>query len=88
MSDDQVQESASKERKGKCGVLSGLRRGQIEGSLWRNTFGRSLGSHDVMEPCGEACSGNGYRKQTTRLPCNLLYKDAMELRYALERFLL
>ena len=40
---------------------------KMEGSLWRETLGRSLGSHDAVEPVGGIC-----RKETTRLhaiPC-------------------
>lgn len=39
----------------------------MEGSLWRETLGRSLGSHDAVEPVGGTCHGNGCRKETTRL---------------------
>ena len=39
----------------------------MEGSLWRETLGRSLGSHDAVEPIGGTCHGNGCRKETTRL---------------------
>ena len=33
----------------------------IEGPLWRETLGRSLGSHDAAELVGGMCHGNGYR---------------------------
>ena len=39
----------------------------MEGSLWRETLGRSLGSYDAMEPVGGMCHGNGCRQETTRL---------------------
>ena len=39
----------------------------MEGPLWRETFGRSLGSHDVTELVGGICHGNGCRRETTRL---------------------
>ena len=39
----------------------------MEGSLWRETLGRSLGSHDAVEPVGGTCHGNGCRRETTRL---------------------
>ena len=39
----------------------------MEGPLWRETLGRSLGSHDAAELVGEMCHGNGCRQETTRL---------------------
>ena len=37
-------------------------------TLWRETLGRSLGSHDVEELVGGMCHGNnGCRQETTRL---------------------
>ena len=39
----------------------------IEGPLWRETLGRSLGSHDATELVGGMCHGNGCRQKTTRL---------------------
>ena len=39
----------------------------MEGPLWRETFGRSLGSHDAVELVSEMCHGNGFRQETTRL---------------------
>ena len=39
----------------------------VEGSLWRETLGRSLGSHDAAERVGGICHGNGCRQETTRL---------------------
>ena len=41
--------------------------GTMEGPLWRETLGRSLGSHDVTELVGGMCHGNGCRQETTRL---------------------
>ena len=35
--------------------------------LWRETLGRSLGSHDAAEVVGWMCHGNGCRQETTRL---------------------
>ena len=39
----------------------------MEGPLWRETLGRSLGSHDAAELVGGMCHGNGFRQETTRL---------------------
>ena len=39
----------------------------MEGLLWRETLGRSLGSHDATELVGGMCHGNGCRQETTRL---------------------
>ena len=39
----------------------------MEGSLWRGTLCRSLGSHDAAELVGGMCHGNGCRQETTRL---------------------
>ena len=39
----------------------------MEGPLWRETLGRSLGSHDATELVGGMCHGNGCRQDTTRL---------------------
>ena len=39
----------------------------VEGPLWRETLGRSLGSHGAAELVGGMCYGNGYRQETTRL---------------------
>ena len=39
----------------------------MEGTLWRETLGRSLGSHDATELVGGMCHGNGCRQETTRL---------------------
>ena len=39
----------------------------MEGPLWRETLGRSLGSHDAGERFGGICHGNGCRQETTRL---------------------
>ena len=39
----------------------------MEGRLWRETLGRSLGSHDATELVGGMCNGNGCRQETTRL---------------------
>ena len=39
----------------------------MQGPLWRETLGRSLGSHDATELVGGMCHGNGCRQETTRL---------------------
>ena len=39
----------------------------MEGPLWREALGRSLGSHDEAELVGGMCHGNGCRQETTRL---------------------
>ena len=39
----------------------------MEGPLWRETLGRSLGLHDATELVGGMCHGNGCRQETTRL---------------------
>ena len=39
----------------------------MKGPLWRETLGRSLGSHDVTELVGGMCHNNGCRQETTRL---------------------
>ena len=38
----------------------------MEGPLWRETLGRSLGSHDAAELVGGMCHDNGCREETTR----------------------
>ena len=40
---------------------------RMKGPLWRETLGRSLGSHDATELVGGMCHGNGYRQETTPL---------------------
>ena len=44
-----------------------LQEDTMEGPLWRETLGRSLGSHDATELVGGMCHGNGCRQETTRL---------------------
>ena len=39
----------------------------IEGPLWRETLGRSLGSHDAAELVGGMYHGIGWRQETTRV---------------------
>ena len=44
----------------------------MEGPLWRETLGRSLGSHDAAELVDGMCHGNDCRQETTRIhaiPC-------------------
>ena len=78
--DLQTQESAAKKRamvrfsgareKGAMAFVEYLGFSQedtMEGPLWRETLGRSLGSHDATELVGGVCHGNGCRQETTRL---------------------
>ena len=39
----------------------------MAGPLWRETLGRSVGSHDATELVGRMRHGNGCRQETTRL---------------------
>ena len=39
----------------------------MEGPLWREALGKSLGSHDAAELVGGMCHGNSFRQKTTRL---------------------
>ena len=39
---------------------------KMESPLWRETLGRSLGSHDATELVGGICHGNRCRQETTR----------------------
>ena len=39
----------------------------LEGALWGETLGRSLGSHDAAELVSGMCHGVGCRQKTTRL---------------------
>ena len=79
LQDLQIQESAATKRamvrfrgareKGAMAFVECLGLSQedtMEGPLWRETLGRSLGSHDVTELVG-MCHGNGCRQETTRL---------------------
>ena len=76
----QTQESAEKKRamvrfrgareKGAMAFVECLGFSQedtMEGPLWRETLGRSLGSHDATELVGGVCHGNGCRHETTHL---------------------
>ena len=47
--------------------LGFLQEDTMEGPLWRETLGRSLGSHDATELVGGMCHGNGCRQETIRL---------------------
>ena len=53
----------------------------MEGSLWRETSGRSLGSYNAAVLVGGMCHGNGFQQETTRLHSIdiVLHKDGMEL---------
>ena len=39
----------------------------MEGPLWKETLGRSLGSHDATEVVGGMCHDNSCRQENTRL---------------------
>ena len=47
--------------------LGVLQEDTMEGPLWRETLGRSLGSHDETELVGGMCHDNGCRQETTHL---------------------
>ena len=47
--------------------LGVLQEDTMEAPLWRETLGRSLGSHDAAELVGGIYHGNGYRQETPRL---------------------
>ena len=81
LQDLQTQESAATKRamvrfrgareKGAMAFIECLgfsREDTMEGPLWKETLGRSLGSHDATELVGGTCHGNGCRQETTRLP--------------------
>ena len=42
-----------------------LQEDTMEASLWRETLGRSLESHNVVELVGGMCHGKSYRQETT-----------------------
>ena len=80
LQDPQTQESAAKKRamvrfrgareKGAMAFVECLGFSQedmMEGPLWKETLGRSLGSHDATEVVGVMCHGNICRQETTRL---------------------
>ena len=55
----------------------------MEGPLWRETLGRSLGSHDAAELVSGMCHSNGCRQETTRLHAiSYTKKDGMELSHS------
>ena len=62
-----AQGSAGEGRHGICGILGVSQEDTMEGPLWREILGRSLGSHDAAELVGGMCHGNGCRQETTRL---------------------
>ena len=62
-----IQRSAGEGRHGICGMSGGLARRHDGGSLWMETLGRNLGSHDAAELVRGMCHGNGCRQETTRL---------------------
>ena len=53
-----------------CHVIGGMpgvsHEDTMEGPLWRETLGTSLGSHDAAELVGGTCRGNGCQQETTR----------------------
>ena len=51
--------------------LGVLQEDPMEGSLWRESLGRSLESHDAAWHVGGMCYGNDCRKETTRPMCQL-----------------
>ena len=54
----------------------------MEGPLWRETLGRSLGSHDATELVGGMCYGNGCPAGNHPPPRHILLKDGMELSHS------
>ena len=50
---------------GEC--LGVSQKDKMEGPLWRETLGRSLGSHDAAELVNGVCHGSGCRQEITRL---------------------
>ena len=46
----------------------------MECSLWRETLGRSLASHDTAELVGGICHGNGCRQKPPASPPYLAYR--------------
>ena len=42
----------------------------MEDPLWRETLGRSLGSHDATELVGGMCHGNGCRQELHAISCS------------------
>ena len=80
LQDLQTQESAAEKRamvrfrgareKGAMAFVECLGVSQLdtmEGPPWRETLGRSLGSHGAAKLVGGMCHGNGCRQETTRL---------------------
>ena len=62
-----IQEGAEKGRHGICGMPGASKEATMEGPLWRETLGRSLGSHNAAELVGGICHGNVCQHETTRL---------------------
>ena len=62
-----VQGSVGEGRHGICGMPGVSQEDTMEAPLWRETLGRSLGSHDATELVGEMCHGNGCWQKNTRL---------------------
>ena len=47
------------------GMPGGLAKDMVKGPLWRETLGRSLGSHNAADRVSGMCHGNGCRQETT-----------------------
>ena len=47
--------------------LGASQEGTMEGLLWRETLGRSLGSHHAVDLVSSTSHGNGFRQEITRL---------------------
>ena len=63
--------------------LGALQEDTMEGSMWKEASGRSLGSHDAAELVGGMCHGNGRRQETTRLHAiSCMHNDGMEFSHS------
>ena len=56
-----VEGSAGKGYHGICEITGVSQEDKMEGTLWRETLGRSLRLHDAVELVGGLCHGNGCR---------------------------
>ena len=63
------------------GCLGFSQEDTMEGPLWRETLGRSLGSHDATERVGGMCHGNGAGRKPPA-STYILLKDGMELSHS------
>ena len=91
---DKVEGSAGEGRHDICRMLGFSQEDTLEGPLWRENLGRSLGSHDATELVGGMCHGNGCRQETTCLhaiSCSKTERSSLThnrvLHQALARFL-